>query len=161
MFLSLFVLMVEQFSTQIETRTNEVRYMTTQEFCKAFNLTVDQFYGREIINKSIYFEEENITEFPKGFNPNVKGHLDLGEVKYIPKGFSPIVSGNLTINDAMFIGKNFAPTIGYSLFASNLITIPKGFSPIVGCDLNIENIKSYPLFLKEKVGNNIYYNLQN
>lgn len=51
--------------------------MNVQEFCKKYNLTEDQFYGRDW----------------------VEGYLDLHSVKRVPDGFSVKVRGSLYYGD--------------------------------------------------------------
>ena len=56
--------------------------MEKKEFLINFNLTENQFYGKEEVGGSL--DLGSLTSIPDGFNPTVGGYLDLGsEQKYI------------------------------------------------------------------------------
>jgi hypothetical protein len=82
------------------------------DFCDANDITVDQFYGKEIIDHSmdLYY----LTSIPDGFNPNINGYLNLINVKLLPDNFTPTIKGNLYLylNSISSIGNNFNPKIG-------------------------------------------------
>ena len=67
--------------------------MNKQQFCKQFNLTEDQFFGKVKIEG--YLDLRSVTSIPEGFNPTVGGDLDLRSVTSIPEGFNPTVGGDL------------------------------------------------------------------
>ena len=83
--------------------------MTKQEFCEKFNLTDDQYYGKEW---SYYNNNETcqLTSLPDGFNPKVDGDLYLNSLIKLPIGFNPVA-------EALWLG--------------SLIEIPKWFNPKV------------------------------
>ena len=60
-----------------------------KEFCKAHNLTEDQFLGKEVIECSLSLD--SVTTIPEGFNPTVEWNLYLRSVETIPEGFSLLV----------------------------------------------------------------------
>jgi hypothetical protein len=91
-----------------------------KSLCKKYNLTKDQFLGKDTVGGSLYLR--GLTSIPKGFNPTVGGDLYLGGLTSIPKGFNP--------------------TVGGSLYLSGLTSIPKGFNPTVGGYLELEGLTS-------------------
>ena len=55
---------------------------TIKAFCKKYNLTEEQFYGRTKIGGALYLS--SLTSIPEGFNPTVGVSLDLrSSRKYI------------------------------------------------------------------------------
>jgi Leucine-rich repeat (LRR) protein len=97
---------------------NEVR-----EFCRRFNITENQFYGREEIKGSLYLYSNQLTTLPDGFNPTVGGSLDLSnnQLTTLPDGFNPTVGGSLDLSN------------------NQLTTLPDGFNPTVGGSLDLSN----------------------
>jgi hypothetical protein len=88
------------------------------DFCKTNNITIDQFYGKEIIdhNMDLYY----LKSIPDGFNANINGYLNLCSVK--------------------LLGNNFTPTIKHNLLLYSLSSIPNNFNPIIGDQIYI-NVK--------------------
>src|ERR1017187_3771839 len=80
------------------------------EFCKMYNLTEDQFFGKEKFGGDLYLS--SLTSIPKGFNPTVGGYLYLRSLTSIPKGFNPTVGGYLDLSSLTSIPKGFNPTVG-------------------------------------------------
>ena len=64
-------------------------------FCKRYNLTEDQFFGKEKINGSL--DLRSVTALIPGFNPTVGGSLDLSSVTTLISGFNPTVGGDLDL----------------------------------------------------------------
>ena len=94
--------------------------MTKEQFIKyckeqGYNLTDDQFYGKERIDCTLYLD--SLTSIPKGFNPVVGGDLYLDSLTSIPKGFNPKVGGSLILN--------------------SLTSLPEGFNPLIKGDIYI------------------------
>lgn len=71
--------------------------MKKEDFCKKYNLSEAQYYGKEKIEGGLYLD--TITEIPAGFNPTVGGDLYLHSVTEIPAGWSPTVGGDLFTRD--------------------------------------------------------------
>ena len=67
--------------------------MTKDQFLKKYNLTEDQFLGKEKVGGDLYLS--SLTAIPEGFNPTVGGDLDLRSLTAIPEGFNPTVGGYL------------------------------------------------------------------
>ena len=88
-----------------------------QEFCAEYNLTTDQFYGRE--------------EYP--------GDLYLNSVTTLIPGFNPQVGGDLYINSLTTLIPGFNPTVGWSLYINSVTTLIPGFNPKVGGGLYINS----------------------
>jgi hypothetical protein len=88
------------------------------EFCKARNITENQFFGVDKIGGSLYLE--GLTAIPEGFNPTVGVSLNLEGLTAIPKGFNP--------------------TVGVSLYLEGLTAIPEGFNPTVGGSLYLRGL---------------------
>ena len=124
--------------------------MNKETFCKAHNLTEDQFYGREKIEESLYLG--SLTSIPEGFNPTVGGFLDLGSLTSIPEGFNPTVGGSLDLRSLKSIPEGFNPTVGGYLDLSSLKSIPEGFNPTVGGSLYLRSLTSIPEGFNPTVG---------
>jgi len=124
--------------------------MTREEFCKEYNLTEEQFFGKEKIES--YLDLSSLTSIPDGFNPTVGGSLWLGSLTSIPEGFNPTVGGHLCLNSLTSIPKGFNPTVGGTLYLSRLTSIPDGFNPTVGGDLYLTSLTSIPEGFNPTVG---------
>jgi hypothetical protein len=127
-----------------------------KNFCEKHRITENQFFGKEIINGSLFLS--SLTEIPEGFNPTVGGSLDLESVKEIPQGFNPTVGGNLFLQSLTEIPKGFNPTVGGSLDLNSVKVLPQGFNPTVGGSLNLESVKEIPQGFNPTVGWNLYLN---
>ncbi len=68
-----------------------------KDFCKRFNITEDQFYGREEIKGDLNLRWSNLTSLPENFNPTVGGDLRLeyNQLTSLPENFNPTVGGGL------------------------------------------------------------------
>jgi hypothetical protein len=84
------------------------------DFCKTNRITVDQFYGKEIIDLSL--DWRHLTSIPDGFNPNINGFLGLDNVKLLPDNFTPTIESGLLLDSLSSIPKNFNPKIGGQLY---------------------------------------------
>jgi len=70
------------------------------EFCKKYNLTEGQFYGKEEIGGYLDLESYN-HPLPDGFNPTIGGYLDLRSYNHpLPDGFNPTIGGNLDLGSS-------------------------------------------------------------
>ena len=69
--------------------------MEVKEFCRRYEISEAQFYGREEIRG--YLDLRSLTSIPEGFNPTVGGSLDLRSLTSIPSGFNPTVGGGLDL----------------------------------------------------------------
>jgi len=112
--------------------------MTREEFCKEYNLTEEQFFGKEEIKGDL--DLSSLTSIPEGFNPNVGGGLYLDSLTYIPEGFNPTVGSHLYLNKLTSIPEGFNPTVGGYLNLSSLTSIPEGFNPMVGDSLWLNSL---------------------
>ena len=104
----------------------------TQEqrlFCQVTGMSFEQFTGMKYIDHNVWFDF--IPHIPKGFSPNIGGHLSLRQVKSISEGFSPTVGGDLCLNSITELPKGFNPTVGGYLNLSSIKVIPKLFKPNV------------------------------
>jgi len=111
-----------------------------EEFCKKHGLTIDQFYGREIYNSSLWLS--SLKSIPDGFNPVVAGNLLLSSLTSIPKGLNPIVGGSLNLCSLKSIPEGFNPVVGGNLWLDSLTSIPKGFNPVVGGNIYYDDSDS-------------------
>ena len=127
-----------------------------KQFCKKYNLTEEQFFGKEKIEGSL--DLPFVTEIPKGFNPIVCGYLDLSYVTEIPKGFNPIVGGGLYLSSLKTIPKGFNPIIGGGLYLSSVTKLPKGFNPTVGYSLFLNSVTKLPEGFNPTVGESLFLN---
>ena len=157
-----------------------------KDFCERFNITEEQFYGREEIKGNLFLYNNRLTSLPEGFNPTVGGSLYLNnnQLTSLPDGFNPTVGGSLflngnrltslpdgfnpTVGGGLFLNGNrltslpdgFNPTVGGSLFLHNnqLTSLPEGFNPTVGGDLYLHNnqLTSLPEGFNPTVGGDLY-----
>lgn len=121
-----------------------------EDFCKKHGLTVEQFYGREMIDGSL--DLRNLTSIPEGFNPTVGVSLDLSSLTSIPEGFNPTTCGSLYLSSLTSIPKGFNPTVVGGLHLSSLTNIPEGFNPTVGESLHLRRLTSIPEGFNPTVG---------
>jgi len=108
-----------------------------ENFCKQFNITEDQFYGKEKIPGDLYLK--SVTSLPEGFNPIVGGTLDLYSVTSLPEGFNPIVGGTLDLYSVTSLPEGFNPIVGGNLYLSSVTSLPEGFNPTVGRSLDLKS----------------------
>ena len=87
--------------------------MTEEQFKKQYNLTEDQFVGKELIKGNLYLY--SVKTLPEGFNPTVGGNLDLDSVTTLPEGFNPTVRESLDLRSVTTLPKGFNPTVGENL----------------------------------------------
>ena len=94
-----------------------------KEFCKRFNITEKQFYGKEEIKGNLYLDNNQLTALPEGFNPTVGCNLrlDNNQLTALPEGFNPTVGGDLWLDN------------------NQLTALPEGFNPTVGGNLYLDN----------------------
>jgi len=128
--------------------------MNKEQFKKQYNLTEEQFTGKEIIGGDLYLN--SLTSIPEGFNPTVGGSLYLSSLTSIPEDFNPTVEGYLDLSSLTSIPKGFNPTVGGSLYLYSLTSIPKGFNPTVGGSLNLSSLTSIPKGFNPTVGDGVY-----
>jgi hypothetical protein len=145
-------------------------------FCEKHRITENQFFGKEIINRSLFLSSlteipegfnptvggslylQLLTEIPNGFNPTVGGSLDLESVKEIPQGFNPIVGGSLILKSLTEIPNGFNPTVGWNLWLNSLTNIPEGFNPTVGRSLRLNSLTNIPEGFNPTVGRSLRLN---
>jgi hypothetical protein len=148
--------------------------MNKSEICKQYNITENQFYGKELIPGNLDLRSlksipkgfnpvvggdlylNSLTSIPEEFNPIVGGYLDLCSLKSIPKGFNPVVEGSLYLGSLKSIPEGFNPVVGGGLYLYSLTSIPEGFNPVVGGYLYLESLKSIPEGFNPVVGGNLY-----
>ena len=75
------------------------------EFLKKYNLTENQFLGKEEISGSLNLD--SLTSIPEGFNPTVGYSLYLDSLTSIPEGFNPTVGGSLYLRSLTSIPEGF------------------------------------------------------
>lgn len=121
-----------------------------QEFCNQIEITEDQFYGKEEIQR--YLGLDHLREIPENFNPTVGGSLWLNGLKEIPENFNPIVGGGLSLNGLKEIPENFSPAVGGGLSLNGLKEIPENFNPTVGGSLYLDGLKEIPESFNPTVG---------
>jgi hypothetical protein len=126
-------------------------------FCKKHGITENQFFGKEMINGSLWLH--SLTEIPEGFNPTVGGGLFLQSLTEIPEGFNPTVGRSLFLHSLTEIPEGFNPTVGGCLFLQSLTEIPEGFNPTVGGDLFLQSLTEIPEGFNPTVGGALCLNL--
>ena len=100
------------------------------EFCKARNITENQFFGVDKIGGSL--DLAGLTAIPKGFNPTVGVSLYLDGLTAIPEGFNPTVGGSLNLEGLTAIPEGFNPTVGGSLYLRGLTAPTKQLPDKIG-----------------------------
>ena len=63
--------------------------MEVKEFCRRYEISEAQFYGREEIRG--YLDLRSLTSIPEGFNPTVGGYLYLSSLTSIPEALNTTV----------------------------------------------------------------------
>ena len=124
------------------------------EFCRGYNLTLDQFYGREVFFGDLHLT--NQLSLPEGFNPKVSGSLYAMNTAFIPRGFNPTVRKNLYLNTLTSIPEGFNPTVGWNLLLERLTSIPDGFNPTVAGNLSLRGLTSIPEGFNPTVGGTLF-----
>jgi len=145
-------------------------------FCKEYGITKDQFFGKTLIEESLYLNTlttipkgfnptmgdslylDSLTFIPKGFNPKIKGSLYLNSLTFIPDNFNLTVNGNLDLHSLLFISDNFNPTVAGYLDLSSLITIPDNFNLTIGKNLDLRNLIFIPNNFNPTIGGDLYLN---
>ncbi len=125
------------------------------EFLKKYNLTEDQFLGKEEIIG--YLDLESLTSIPEGFNPTVGGYLDLESLKSIPEGFNPTVGGYLDLSSLKSIPEGFNKA---NYENKNTAFIKWGNGKYIFCDDRFSEVitqKGNVWKLKDVNKNNEYY----
>jgi hypothetical protein len=103
--------------------------MTKQEFLSRYNISEDQFSGKEAVGG--YLDLGSVTTLPDGFNPTVGGYLDLRSVTTLPDGFNPTVGGYLDLRSVTTLPDGFNPTVGgYLYWKNNSKKIGKNVRPV-------------------------------
>ena len=121
--------------------------MTKKEFLKKFNLTEDQFSGKEKIIGDLRMQSYNSHPLPAGFNPTVGGDLRMDHSsKYIGVTVPP-----LNIN------KNFFWDVKEKKYAK----IDGIFCEITGERQNTTNEVIYTVYSGKKVGRNEHFYIVN
>ena len=120
------------------------------DFCKEYNITKEQFYGREKISGYLWLD--SVESIPQGFNPIVGGTLWLSSLKSIPQGFSPTVGGWLNLSSVTTLPQGFNPIMGGNLNLRSVTTLPQGFNPIVGGHLDLSSVTTLPQGFNPTVG---------
>ena len=128
--------------------------MNRKEFCKKFNITDEQFDGRQPIGGDLYLSR--VISLPEGFNPTVGGDLDLRSATSLPEGFSPAVGGYLDLRSVTSLPEGFNPTVGGDLYLSRVISLPEGFNPTVGGNLYLRSVTSLPEGFNPTVGGDLH-----
>ena len=128
--------------------------MNKEQFKKQYNLTEEQFTGKQIVEG--YLDLYSLTSIPEGFNPTVEANLNLSGLTSIPKGFNPTVGGDLYLSSLTSIPEGFNPTVGGDLDLSGLTSIPKGFNPTVEEGLYLNSLTSIPKGFNPTVGGDVY-----
>lgn len=100
-----------------------------ENFIKKYDLTENQFYGKEVINKDLIIDE---VDLPIGFNPEINGNLIMNNVTKINHEFYPIVYKNLEMRSFHYCFKNFISVVGKDLYLSNIKQFYCLFKNVVG-----------------------------
>ena len=127
----------------------------TKKFCNKYHITEAQYYGKELINKSLIINEDKI---PQGFNPKTKYNLHLYKLKEISGNFSPIIGCSLFLTSIEKISGNFNPVVGYDLHLDKLKEISGNFNPVVKEDLILTNLEKISGNFNPVVGESLYMN---
>jgi len=127
---------------------------TIFDFCEEHDITIDQFYGKQKIEGSLFLN--SLTTIPENFNPTVGECLDLSSLTTIPENFNPTVGWNLWLSSLTTIPENFNPTVGECLDLSSLTTIPENFNPTVGGYLDLSSLTTIPENFNPTVGGSLY-----
>ena len=98
--------------------------MTKKEFCEKYNLTEDQFSGKEKVG---YLDLSSLTTLPEGCSLTAGGDLDLSSLTTLPEGCSLTAGGRLDLSSLTTLPEGCSLTAGGYLDLSSLTKSPKGF----------------------------------
>ena len=127
--------------------------MTKEQFKKQFNLTEDQFLGKEIIKGNL--DLSSVTTLPEGISLTVGGDLDLYSLTTLPKGISLTVGRSLFLNSLTTLPEGISLTVGGDLSLSSVTTLPEGISLTVGRSLFLNSLTTLPKGISLTVGGNL------
>lgn len=111
--------------------------VSIESFCKEYNISEDEFYGRSEINDDLYIG----WDIPDGFNPNVEGNLEIFS-SAVPTSFNPSVKGDFILYNVTTLHDGFTMIVGGSASLNELTHVPNGFTAVVGRSLNMRMIVS-------------------
>ena len=80
--------------------------LSKKEFCLKFNLSEDQFFGRETIDTIIRFDD--IEHLPKGCSLNSIHSINLRSLKTLPKNCSLKSKNHLNLSSISSLPKNYS-----------------------------------------------------
>ena len=128
-----------------------------KDFCNKYNITENQYYGKEVINNYLEIIED---ELPKNFSPIISSYLIIRNLKYLPLNFNPIILGNIYLNDLEELPENFNIKIMNSLNLYNINKLPEKYNITSYGSLFINKIKELPKNIHQNVNVSgyIYYN---
>ena len=93
--------------------------MTKEQFKKQFNLTEDQFLGKEVIEGNL--DLDSVTTLPEDISLTVGGNLCLRSVTTLPEGISLTIDGYLDLSSVTTLPEGISLTVGgYLVLNSNL-----------------------------------------
>ena len=83
-------------------------------FCFKYNMTTDQFYGREVYPGDLFLDY--LTTLIPGFNPKVGGSMHLYSVATLIPGFNPQVGVDLVLRSPQLLSLGDISTVEGTLF---------------------------------------------
>ena len=116
--------------------------MQPLEFCKAFGITEDQFYGKTKIEGDLYLG--SVTALPENCALTVGGSLYLGSVTTLPENCALTVGGSLNLGSVTTLPENCALTVGGSLYLRSVTTLPENCALTVGGSLDLSSVTTLP-----------------
>jgi hypothetical protein len=112
--------------------------MDIKEFCKKYNLTEDQFFGREWIEGNL--DLSDVLTVPEGFSVKTKGCLNLNSLRSLSEGVSLASGGWMALNSLKTLPPGVSLTSGESLNLNSLTTLSPGVSLTSGESLNLNSL---------------------
>ena len=147
--------------------------MTKEQFKKQFNLTEDQFLGKEVIEGNLDLDSvttlpkdisltvggdlylRSVTTLPEGLSLTVGGYLHLDSVTTLPEGISLTVGRDLNLGSVTTLPEGLSLTVGGSLYLGSVTTLPKGISLTVGGSLNLSSVTTLHEGISLTVGDSL------
>jgi hypothetical protein len=116
--------------------------MNKKDFLKRFNLTEDQFSGKEKIEGNLNLD--GAKELPKGIKLTVGGYLYLRSLTSMPEGVTLTVGGDLYLSSLTSMPEGVTLTVGGYLDLRSLTSMPEGVTLTVGGYLYLRSLTSMP-----------------
>ena len=131
---------------------------TLRAFAFENRINIEQARGEKTIDYTLTVVSKN-GKIPTGFNPHVRGSLNLNAITEIPENFQPVVENDLHMDNVCEVPDGFAPKVHGALLMANALRLPVGFAPYVSGGLFLTNLRRLPKGFLPQVQGDLHLNL--